>query len=191
MWAYDCLSDVQHQLLNKGILDFTGEADGKMIDYAREAIMRLKAMGSPDIEVHITSRGGNGLIGLYINDLFADYDGTITGKVMCYAKSTAVLILQACDIRLASPHSTILIHDPLTLDGVSRATLYDEAKLQALRDELTLERNRILSLLNLRTGRTINDLAILMDEGKDLTPSKAMRWCLIDGVIQPKKGAHD
>lgn len=113
MWPYDSLSAVQADLLaNARIIDLNGDVDRRMFDYVREAIVRLKAEGCPDITVLITCPGGGCQMGLGIFDLLNNYPGKVTGEIFGFAKSMATIILQACDIRLAAEHSAILLHNP-------------------------------------------------------------------------------
>lgn len=185
MWDYDTFSEVQRQLLVRSTIDLAGEVDGRMIDYVREALIRLKAADSPDIEVIITSRGGDGVIAFNIYDLLIEYSGLVTGKVMGYAKSAGMIILQACNERLAQPHSTLMIHNPQPHNQISWSVLHDETQLNKLRGELNLVRNRVLDILQKSTGCSREQLEKIMDEGKDLTPTEALKFGLIDSIIMP------
>lgn len=66
--------------------------------------------GDQNITLLLNSGGGDLSAGLGIYDALRECTGTITGRVVGEACSAACILLQACDIREASPNSTIMHH---------------------------------------------------------------------------------
>lgn len=58
----------------------------------------------------INSPGGDLTAGLGIYDAISQYGGEVTGRVVGEACSSACILLQACDIREATPHSSLMHH---------------------------------------------------------------------------------
>ncbi len=63
-----------------------------------------------DVTLLINSPGGDLTAGLGIYDAISQYGGEVTGRVVGEACSAACILLQACDIREATPNATIMHH---------------------------------------------------------------------------------
>jgi ATP-dependent Clp protease, protease subunit len=63
-----------------------------------------------DVLILINSPGGNLGDGLGIYDALVNHGGHVTGRVVGEACSAACILLQACDTREATKHSTIMHH---------------------------------------------------------------------------------
>lgn len=62
------------------------------------------------ITVFIDSRGGDTMTSFGIYDLLRSCPCQITGLVAGRAESAASLILQACDVRIMTEHSSLMLH---------------------------------------------------------------------------------
>ena len=63
-----------------------------------------------EVTLLINSVGGDLTAGFGIYDAISQYGGEVTGRVVGEACSAACILLQACDIREASPHATLMHH---------------------------------------------------------------------------------
>lgn len=182
MWKYDNLSQVQAELLKKRIIDLHGDVDQNMFLYVREAFMRLTTEDSPDVMITITSNGGDVFIGLSIFDVIANYAGKKTGLVTGYARSMAVVILQACNLRKAARHSYFLTHH-ISRSSISLDVMRNKKKMSNARAELEKSQKRLYKILIDKTGKSQKEVTKLNREGKDITSEEALSFGLIDEVI--------
>ena len=182
MWKYDNLSPTQLDLLKKRILDLQGDVDGTMAMYAREAITRLTAEGSPDITVIITSDGGNTEAGADIYDMLRLYTGKKVGKVICYARSMAVMILQACTERHCATHARIMIHH-ISRNSLSLDELRNKKRLAVVRSVMEEKQNYLYAILSSRTKRTVKEIKQVCDKNKDMNANQAKAFGLVDQII--------
>lgn len=182
MWEYDQLSEVQLALLDQEIIDLGGDVDADMVRYAREALLRLVARGSPEITVKITSGGGDVRIGLDIVDLLNAYPGKKIGQVFGFAKSMAAIILQACDVRQCSRHGVVLIHY-VSLRQVNLDQLRDAKKVEEMVIEMTKSQERINAILMARTKKSADEINTANKAEKDFSAEEALAFGLIDEII--------
>lgn len=182
MWRNNHLDQTQLELLNQSTIDLGGEVDEDMILYVREALLRLTVKGSPSITVLITSRGGSVEVGLDIYDALRLYTGEKTGIVLGFAKSMAVLILQACEKRKCMRHATLLIHH-ISRREVSLDILRDPIKLKEVRDDLEASQSRLYVILGARTCKTVDVIREECAKERDMTAEEALAFGLVDEVI--------
>jgi ATP-dependent Clp protease protease subunit len=182
MRKYENLSELQKKLLDRKIIDLPAEVDIDMALYVREALMRLRAKGSPEIEIRITSNGGNIIYGLNIYDDLRNYAGKKIGVVVGVAGSIAAIILQACDVRKSYRHSCLLIHH-VSKNSVSLDDLEDEYKNKKLVTALQKDQQLLYAILMERTGRTLEELKVTCAKAEDMTTPEALEYGLIDEII--------
>jgi ATP-dependent Clp protease, protease subunit len=176
------LSEVQRGLIEQGIIDLSGDVDDEMADYVREALTILKAKGSPDITVEITSDGGDTDAGLNITDMLRLYSGKKSGKIIGFAHSMAAVILQVCDERLCARHATVMIHH-LYHDEVSLDTMKSESRLKETIADMEKTQNRIYAIICDRTGKDRKTIRKKCKEERDMNAEEALNFGLIDKII--------
>jgi ATP-dependent Clp protease protease subunit len=182
MWDYNGFSKLQLDLIRERVVDMSGEVDGDMARYTREALLRLKAEGSPDVEIRITSGGGHVEYGLDIYDMIRLYKGKTRGVVFGPAASMAAIILQGCVHRCAAVHSHILIHHisrgQITLDDLRSTT-----RIAKIRAEMEKHQQRLYQILSERTGKSIPHIRKVCAKDKNMTPAEAKAFGLIDEIL--------
>jgi ATP-dependent Clp protease protease subunit len=82
-----------------------------MAEYAIKGLMALDMEGERPITVILNSPGGEEVHGMAIYDAISSCQNHITGMVYGEASSMGSVILQACDERVMSPSSIMLIHN--------------------------------------------------------------------------------
>jgi ATP-dependent Clp protease protease subunit len=138
------------------------------------------------ITMEINSPGGEISSGLAIIDTM-NYIQSPTRTVICgMAASMAALIAGSGTkgMRMALPHSKAMIHQPLGGMGVSQATdieIYAQNILKTKR-----ELNQMLASI---CNKTIEEIERDTDRDYYMSAVEAKEYGLIDGIIQPKKGA--
>jgi ATP-dependent protease ClpP protease subunit len=152
-----------------------------MADYVRECMTRLKARGSPDIEIDICSEGGSAAAGLCIFDELRLYKGKKVGTVYTDASSMAAIILQGCTTRRIARHAHLLIHNH-TASGVQESDFYG-AKLKQNRVHARELRSQLMRILSERSGTGKRILKKLCDMDKSLNAATAWAAGLVDEII--------
>ena len=174
------IKEIKAALLNKNIITIAGDVCDDMMRDAGEKLVELYHKGSPDIYVLISSFGGSVECGLDIVDLFNLYKGKKTAIVCHQAYSIAAVILQACDKRLATPYSRILIHNlskRLSLD-----TLRDEKKLREAILEAEKLQTQVYNLVAKRIEKHPDVIREEYDKNKSMSVQEALAFGLLDGI---------
>lgn len=172
------------RLLKARIIDISGSITYSTAAYVREAVLRLRVEGSPEVEVNIASAGGNADAGLQIYVDIRLYSGKTTGVVIGKALSTAAIILQACTHRTASKHSSILVHNATCDVSQFRADyILDMDKFANARKDVVAAQRRIFAIYQQRTGRSIREIKALSARDLPLSADKAKQFGLIDKIV--------
>lgn len=177
------MNDNHKLLLSKNVLIIVEERIGKeTLSYIQEAIGFLMLRGSvpfPELLLIISTNGGSR--GLEIYDILNLYPGKITGLVINNAKSAGALILQACDVRLATPNSHILIHHG-RYGEVPFDIIMDDTRLAQFVKDLRRDVEARYTIIVSRTGKSRETIQKLCFEDRDLSVDEALEFGLIDGV---------
>lgn len=175
------LNDLYRDLLKRRVVMIEGEVNSEMLEDVRQSLILLDSDGSPDVEVRITSNGGETRISLQICDLLRRYKGKKTGVVYAFARSAGATILQACDVRVCLTHSVVLIHHVL-IQEVSLDDLLDRRRLEKLKRLMLAEQKTLYNLLVTRTGRSIAEVRAACKKNRDMTAEEALGFGLIDRI---------
>ena len=175
-------NDISDAQLQNNIIDLTGEVCPEMANYVRQCIAVLANKGNPDIEVWLTSGGGDVIPGLYIYDMLKTYPGKKYGRVISFASSMATIILQACDARVASKHTRITIHH-IGSSFVKLDVLRDPAKLKEFVDDMESDQQRLNQILSERTGQPEDTIRKTCEQDRPMTAKEALAFSLIDQII--------
>jgi len=182
MWKNDKLDKIQEGLIEQNIISIGGEIDDDATMYIREALLRLRAKGNPEITLQITSGGGSVDVGLDIYDFLRSYPGKKIGTVQGVARSMAAIILQACDKRIAMRHSSILIHH-ISKRDIGLDELRDKEKIAQILDTLEKSQARIYTILSEKTKHTIEEIKVECAKNEDMTAEDALSFGLVDEII--------
>lgn len=168
------------KLLERNVILLDSKVSSSMALYVKECLTDLEGRGSPDIEVQISSEGGDVKEGLEIYGSLLRYNGKKTGVVRTHALSMGAIILQACDERICLPGAIILIHRarvPITLDDIE-----DPERLDRIRFLLQLCENIFPKILTGRTGRSEEEISAVCKRNKEMTAQEAKEFGLIDHI---------
>jgi ATP-dependent Clp protease protease subunit len=175
------MNELQRRLADKKTIDIVGTINFDVVTYVREALMLLASNGSPDVLITINSPGGDADAGLEIYDMIRAYPGKTIGFALTRAGSAACTILQACQIRAATPNGKILIHH--TKFRIAWDVLTDPVK----RDEFIRTNEYYLNSKLILARRTNKDLDLIFKKCEDDTwiPSKeALEFGLLDQIVE-------
>jgi ATP-dependent Clp protease, protease subunit len=172
--------DVGEAMLKRGIFELSGKVNTEMLGAVKYAFGEFFARQLKKVLVIISSSGGDSNVALTICDIFGLYPGEITGLVVDRAYSSAAIILQACDVRLATPNAKILIHNGdchIDVDDMLDPKSFKEFK----RDHLRHERH-IRDVLMASTGRTVREIAKECKRDRAMYAEEAVTFGLLNGI---------
>jgi len=164
------------------VIFINGSIDNSTLD---QVVSGLHLIGpGKEVTILINSPGGDLTAGLGIYDAISFYGGPVTGRVIGEACSSACILLQACDLREASPHSTLMHH-------VGEAAYNNHAKnfqlfAEYYKKQLELIDHLMLNRINLarkERGEDLKGLAWWREKNqwdRWLMPEEALSLGLID-----------
>ncbi len=180
------MNDMQKAYLEKNILLVFGKVCEETYLYLQEAVgylclqcMKDAKVSPPELTLVISTGGGQRSLG--ITDLLNLYPGKITGLVIGRAHSAGALILQACDTRLATPNSTILIHHGSTGE-IPYDDLLSEERLERFVACSKLAIETRYSIYQARSKMTREQIQKLCFEDRTMDVNEAITLGLLDGV---------
>jgi ATP-dependent Clp protease protease subunit len=177
------MNDVPKGYLRKNILIIKDDINDESVEYVKEAFSMLYLKGSPNITILISSEGGSVDAGLDIVDILSLYPGKKTAIVIGCASSMAAVILQVCDERKATPHSSILIHH-INRRRIGLDVLRDKKKTDALLKSMEKSQERLYKILAKKTGRNVKEIRVECEKNRHMTVDEAIAFGLLDGVYQ-------
>jgi ATP-dependent Clp protease protease subunit len=169
------------KLLDMGIVPIFDEVNTTMLERVQQCFMSFFLKRVQNITVLISSNGGNLTSALEIVDMLKIYPGVKTGIVIGRAKSSAAIILQACDKRLATPHSQILIHNGTAKFEVD--CLYDDKKLANFLKKGRESEKKILKILTDRTKKSEQETIDMSMKDESMSAEEALEFGLIDEIF--------
>lgn len=176
------LSDVRKELIHKNVIDISGEIKGDMVKYVRTCIMILKTRNSPDVDVFISTSGGNLSAGLHIYDMLRNYPGKTTGIVINTARSSGIPILLGCQVRKSYEHACLLLHGP-ALEKVPVDEWLSSRKRKKKLKKLIKSRELLYEVVKKETGKSRQDIHRRSRRNKDMTAQEALAFGLIQEII--------
>lgn len=180
-------------LLERGIIDHVGsiyDQDARQIGVCLERIEGLNAIGNlklDTVRLRLWNSPGGGVgAGLAAHDFLRAFAARTGMKIQVEvygmaASAAAMLLLQAGDTRLASKHSTFLLHEIRLMNEWDDETFSDVADKKAGMDMLT---KIVYSILAERSNKPYDEVFETIDRRELwMTFDEAVEWGLIDGSI--------
>jgi ATP-dependent Clp protease protease subunit len=172
---------IEHDLDIRGrIIYVQAEIDE---DIASKFIKLIKYLDKTtgDIEIVLNSEGGCVTSGLAMHDAIKACINPVTIKVYGCAMSIAAVILQAADVRIASPHSRLMIHRGSTelvgdFNNVKKA-MKEEEELDKIMCDIHFDR---MTSVNPNFKRS--QLEKMMDVDTYFSSQQALELGLIDEI---------
>ncbi|GGI64737.1 head maturation protease, ClpP-related [Enterococcus alcedinis] len=141
--------------------------------------IKLPSTGE-EVEILINSPGGDVYSGSEIYTTIKDYPGRVTVKILGVAASAASIIAMAGDVVSISPTAQIMIHNPWMYTAGDQNDLRKDAEyLENWADSLS-------NAYQIKSGKSKEELRVLMDEETWMTAEKAVELGFADEVMFTK-----
>ena len=174
--------DIYSRLLKERIIMLNGEFEDNMSNLIVSQLLFLAAEDpEKDIELYINSPGGVITSGMAIYDTMQFIKPDVATICMGQAASMGAFILSsgAQGKRKSLPNARIMIHQP---SGGARGMAVDiEIQVQ----EILRQREMLNNIMAKNTGKSAKTLEEDMDRDNFMSPYEAMKYGLIDTVIEP------
>ena len=146
---------------------------------AEQVASALEDITAPEIEVQLSSLGGDVFEGIAIYNALRAHPARITTRVDSMAASIASVIVQAGDHRVMLSSAQMMIHEAW---GFAIGTSDDMRKLA---DTLDKQTGIIAGIYAERTGGNVADFRALMEAETWFTDEEAVAAGLADEVVKP------
>lgn len=142
-----------------------------------ESLLRATTEGTSVIEVEINSGGGSVFEAVEIYTALKSFKGTVIVRVVGLAASAASLIMMAGKIIEMTPSGQVMIHNASNrAEGDHQVMGDNTAFLQGVDQS-------IMAAYTQRTGKTAEELTILMDKTTWMTAKQALANNFIDKIM--------
>ena len=174
--------DIYSRLLKERIIMLNGAFEDNMSNLIVSQLLFLAAEDpEKDIELYINSPGGVITSGMAIYDTMQFIKPDVVTICMGQAASMGAFILSsgAAGKRKSLPNARIMIHQP---SGGAQGMATD-IEIQA--QEILRMREMLNNIMAKHTGKSVKTLEKDMDRDNFMSPYEAMKYGLIDTVIEP------
>ena len=175
--------DIYSRLLKDRIILLSGEIDDTMASSVTAQLLFLAAEdSSKDISLYINSPGGSITAGLAIYDTIRFIKPDVSTICIGMAASMGAFLLAsgAKGKRLSLPNSEIMIHQPL---GGAQGQATD---IQIQADHIIKIKKKMNELLAKNTGQPYDKVCKDTERDNYMTPEDALKYGLIDKIIETK-----
>ncbi len=173
--------DIYSRLLKERIIMLNGAVEDNMANLIVAQLLFLAAEDpDKDIELYINSPGGVITSGMAIHDTMQFIKPDVATICMGQAASMGAFLLSsgAAGKRKSLPNSRIMIHQP---SGGAQGMAVD-IEIQA--QEILRIRDMINNIMSKNTGKSVKTLEKDMDRDKFMSASDALKYGLIDTIIE-------
>lgn len=175
--------DVFSRLLNSRIVFLHGPVDEATGALVVAQLLHLDAGGSKDINLYISSPGGDMTVLFAIYDTMQHLQADVATICVGQAASAAAVLLAAGTKgkRWTLPNARVLIHQP---HGGAQGQSVD---IEIAAREMAEMRNRMVAILADTTGQTRERIRADIDRDYILRGEAAVEYGIVDGVLPSRK----
>ncbi len=175
--------DIYSRLLKERVVFITGPIEDHLSNLVVAQLLFLESENpDKDISVYINSPGGSVTAGLSIYDTMQFVKPDVSTICVGQAASMGAVLLAggAKGKRYCLPHSRMMIHQPLGGFQGQAADFEIHAK------EILAVRERLNKILAHHTGQTLKQLEVDTDRDRFMDAEEAMKYGLVDSVLQDR-----
>ena len=176
--------DIYSRLLNERIVFVAGEVETHMANTVVAQLLHLEQEDpEKDIILYINSPGGSISAGFAIIDTMHYIKPDVSTVCVGMAASMGAMILSqgAKGKRYALPHSSVMIHQPMTgVEGQASDIAITAERILYLKKEL-------VKMLAQATGQKITKVEKDIDRDYWMNAEQAKRYGIVDAVIKKRK----
>ena len=176
--------DIYSRLLKERIIFLTGPIDDNIASLICAQILFLESENpKKEISFYINSPGGIVWSGLAIYDTMQYVSSKIMTICIGQAASAGSLLLTAGekDMRFSLPNSRIMVHQP---SGGYQGQVTD---IEIQTAEIKKTKQRLNEIYSKHTGKKITEISSIMERDKYFSADEAIKFGLIDKIIENRK----
>lgn len=158
-----------------------GEIDQNLVFSFTMQMLSLMEDEQSEISIYINSPGGEVNAGLAIYDLIQSCRAPINMYCIGMAASMGALIFAGGQKgrRFILPHSKVMIHEPLILNGVGGSA----SSVKSTADSILQTRELLNSILAEHSGKTLEEINKATDHDNFMKAEEAIEFGLCDEVV--------
>jgi ATP-dependent Clp protease protease subunit len=176
--------DIYSRLLKERIIFLTGPIDDNVASLVCAQLLFLESENpKKEISFYINSPGGIVWSGLAMYDTMQYISSKIMTICVGQAASAGSLLLTAGEkgMRFSLPNSRIMVHQP---SGGYQGQVTD---IEIQTKEIIKTKKRLNEIYALHTGKDIKEVTSVMERDKYFSPNEAIKFGLIDKIIENRK----
>ena len=176
--------DIYSRLLKERIIFLTGPIDDNIASLVCAQLLFLESENpKKEISFYINSPGGVVGSGLAIYDTMQYISSEIMTICIGQAASAGSLLLTAGSkgMRFSLPNSRIMVHQP---SGGYQGQVTD---IEIHTNEIKKTKEKLNTIYSKHTGKKIDEISKIMERDKYFSPEEAIKFGLIDKVVQNRK----
>ena len=176
--------DIYSRLLKERIIFLTGTIDDNLASLVCAQLLFLESENQKkEISFYINSPGGIVWSGLAIYDTMQYISSKIMTICIGQAASAGSLLLTAGEkgMRFSLPNSRIMVHQP---SGVYQGQVTD---IEIQTNEIIKTKKRLNEIYAKHTDKKLKEIAEIMERDKYFSPNEAIKFGLIDKVVENRK----
>ena len=176
--------DIYSRLLKERIIFLTGPIDDNIASLICAQILFLESENpKKEISFYINSPGGIVWSGLAIYDTMQYVSSKIMTICIGQAASAGSLLLMAGEkeMRFSLPNSRIMVHQP---SGGYQGQVTD---IEIQTNEIRKTKERLNQIYAKHTGKKLTEVASIMERDKYFSPEEAIKFGLIDKIVENRK----
>ena len=176
--------DIYSRLLKERIIFLTGQINDNVASLVTAQLLFLEAEDpKKEIYLYINSPGGLVTAGLGIYDTMQYIKPSISTLCIGQAASMGSFLLSAGakGKRFSLPNSRIMVHQP---SGGYQGQVTD---IEIQTNEIKKTKQRLNEIYSKHTGKKINEISNIMERDKYFSPEEAIKFGLIDKIVESRK----
>ena len=176
--------DIYSRLLKERIIFLTGAIDDNVASLLCAQLLFLESDNpKKEISFYINSPGGIVWSGLAVYDTMQYISSKIMTICIGQAASAGSLLLASGEkgMRFSLPNSRIMIHQP---SGGFQGQVTD---IEIQTKEFIKTKKRLNEIYTKHTGKSLKEIEQIMERDKYFSPQEAIKFGLIDKIIENRK----